>query len=143
MGRPGHCRPSLPLHEYPSLHGVHDAPEPRLLLAPSQHHPHLPREGGGQPVADLGRHGVRLNVTELILRIQEAPGHKRHNQGAETTSEVRAPRSNRLRLLATPPAYPGTKTPDESGPQQHSAFGERLGKALICLSGASFPRFTL
>lgn len=93
---------SLPLHKYPSLHRVNDALEPGLLLAPPEHHPHLPCEGGGQPVSDLRRHSIWLNVTELILCIQESPEHKKENQDTEIKSEVGALCSKQLLLSASP-----------------------------------------
>ena len=74
---------SLPLHKYPSLYSMDDALEPRLLLASSEHHPHLPRESGGQPVSDLRRHCIGLNVTELIFCIQESPGPKKQNHDTD------------------------------------------------------------
>ena len=60
----------LPFHKYPSLYCMDNTPEPGFLLCPSQHHPHLPREGRSQPVPDLWGHRVGLDVTELIFCVQ-------------------------------------------------------------------------
>ena len=68
------CVSSRPLHEDAGLHGVNDAAEARLLLGAPQHQPHLASEGGGQPITHLRRHRVRLDVTQLILGVHQAPG---------------------------------------------------------------------
>lgn len=95
----------LPLHKYPSLHRMDDALEPGLLITSPKHHPHLSREGGGQPISDLRRHSIWLNVTKFILCIQKSPENKTHNQRLNLNLEFSE---------AAAPLYPtwntGTKT---------------------------------
>jgi len=73
-----------PLHEDAGLHGVHDAPEARLLLRAPQNQPHLPREGGGQPITHLRRHRVRPDVAQLVLRVHQPPAR---GEGGEREGE--------------------------------------------------------
>lgn len=63
---------TLPLHKDSGLHCMDDAAKPRLLLWPPSHHTHLPGEGRRQPITHLHGHGVRLDIAELILCIQQA-----------------------------------------------------------------------
>lgn len=125
-------QPSLPLHKYPSLHCMDNALEPRLLLAPSEHHPHLPGEGGGQPVSDLRRHCIRLNVTELILRIQKSPEHRKHNQDTEITPAFGA-------FGTAVPFHPTWihryKETEQKWPQKMQPLFSKACKSHHCLSG--------
>ena len=66
-------RGASPLHEDPSLHRVHDAPELGLLFRAAAFGPGLLGEGGGQPVPHLRRHRVRPQLLQLILRVQDLP----------------------------------------------------------------------
>lgn len=67
---------TLPLHKDSGLHGMDDAAKPWLLLWPPSHDAHLPGEGRRQPIAHLHGHGVRLDIAELVLCIQQASGKK-------------------------------------------------------------------
>lgn len=71
-----------PLHKDAGLHGVHDAPEARLVLAAAHRQHRLPREGGGQPLADLRRHRVRLEVTQLVLGVDKLPAQSERDRGS-------------------------------------------------------------
>ena len=67
----------IPFYKYASLNCVDNTPEPWLFLGPPPHHAHLSGEGGGQPITNLHRYRVRLDVTELILGVQESPAKHR------------------------------------------------------------------
>lgn len=67
----------LPFHKDPSLHRMNDAPESRLLLGAAFGHAHPPAEGARQPITHLAGHRLRLQVAELILRVQQAPAEKK------------------------------------------------------------------
>ena len=69
-----------PLDKDAGLHGVHNAPEARLLLRAPQYQTHLTREGGRQPITHLRRHRVRLDVTELILGVHQPPERERERE---------------------------------------------------------------
>lgn len=68
--------PLSPLHKYSSLHRVHDAAELGLLVGASHRSPDPPGEGGGQPVGDLRRDAVGLQLLEVILSLQTLPESK-------------------------------------------------------------------
>lgn len=69
-----------PLHEDPSLHRVHYAAELWLLVGASRRSPDPLGEGGRQPIGDLRRHAVRLQLLEVILRLQALPGSGGKNE---------------------------------------------------------------
>lgn len=76
-----------PLHKYSSLHRVHNAAELGLLVGPSYGPPNPPGEGGGQPVSDLRRNSVRLQLLEVILSLQTLPESikaRKQRHGRET-----------------------------------------------------------
>lgn len=69
----------LPLHKYPSLYRMHNAPESWLLLRTTFGHAHPPAEGARQPVSDLTGHRLRLQVAELILSVQQTPAGQKES----------------------------------------------------------------
>lgn len=66
-----------PLHKDAGLHCMDNAAEAGLVFAAVHHQGLLPGEGGGQPVTDLWRHRVWLDVTQLILWFRRPPGRER------------------------------------------------------------------
>lgn len=62
-----------PLHEDPSLHRVHYAAELWLLVGAPHRSSNPLGEGRRQPIGDLRGHAVRLQLLEVILRLQALP----------------------------------------------------------------------
>lgn len=67
--------PVDPVHEDARADRMRNRPELRLLVRLPLGRRQLPREGGSQPLPDLRRDRVRLDLRQLIVLVRQPPAH--------------------------------------------------------------------